>query len=213
LGISHAHGLIPVQKNKNMASTEVKRNKEKWKARYILEEMKTENDLKNSLGKTAAIVGLSVLGGGTLGAVLGKPSFFAGLGITFLGYYKDIPWLAPVGIGMMASSHITSVGNPSVSGFELKNETAKAKERLVSFKDTLMKKTYLDKVFKSKTPGGDETTSGLGTTNDPEQSLSQIEQQLVNSAMAFQRRRGESTSGMEEEMQGHDLNEPDFSGF
>ncbi len=188
-----------------MASTEGKSNKEKWKAKYILEDMETESDIKGTVAKTLAQVGLAVLAGGGLGAAIGKPAFFLGLGLTAFGYYKDISWLPPIGVGMMASSHILPGG--SVSGFDLKTETTDAKTRLTNFRDTLFQKTYLDKIFKG-TPT--ETTEGIGSTGH-EDSLQQIEQQLVNSAMDYKRQRGESTSGLEGEVEGTE--EPDFSGF
>jgi len=204
-----------------MASTKVSTaNKEKWKAKYILEDMETESNITSTLGKTLAQVGLSVLVGGGLGAAIGKPAFILGLGLTVFGYYKDVSWVPPIGIGMMASSHILPGG--SVSGFDLKTETADAKTRLVNFKDTLFQKTYLDKIFKGKKSA--ETTEGIGSLG-PEESLAQIEQQLVNSAMDYKRQRGESTSGIEdevsgteEEMQGTEedmqgTDEPDFSGM
>jgi hypothetical protein len=193
-----------------MASTALKINKEKWKAKYILQEMKTESDIKTSLAKTAAQVGLSVLAGGAVGAALGKPAFFAGLGLTFLGYYKDLSWLPPIGIGMMASSHILPVNN-SVSGFDLKTEAENAKTRLLNFKDTLFQKTYLDKIIKPKADTNSETTEGIGTLEESNQALNHIEQQLVNTAMEYKSKNGGSTSGLEEEMQGTE--EPDFSGF
>lgn len=190
-----------------MASTEGKTHKEKWKAKYILEDMKTESNIKGTIAKTVAQVGLSVLAGGGLGAAIGKPAFFIGLGLTALGYYKDVSWLPPIGVGMMASSHILPGG--SVSGFDLKTETQDAKTRLSNFKDVLFQKTYLDKIFKGKS-GIDETILGIGSTGH-EDSLRRIEEQLVNSAMDYKRQRGESTSGLEGEMEGTD--EPDFSGF
>jgi hypothetical protein len=202
-----------------MASTKVSSpNKEKWKAKYILQDMETESNIKSTIGKTLAQVGLSVLVGGGVGAVIGRPAFFLGLGLTAFGYYKDVSWVPPIGIGMMASSHIFS---STLGGFDLKTETEDAKTRLVNFKDTLFKKTYLDKIFKSKSA---ETTEGIGSIG-PEESLAQIEQQLINSAMDYKRQRGESTSGIEDEIHGTEENihgteedmqgtdEPDFSGM
>jgi hypothetical protein len=193
------------------------------KVKSILEE-NTKGKGKETFYKTLAHTGIAVLGGGLVSAVIGKPSFALGLGLTGLSYYKDISWLAPLGIGMMATSHIIPNDNlKGVSGFDLKQETENAKNRLVSFKDALLSKTYLDKIIKpntsTSTPASnrmvqeeEETTSGFGSVSENLNVLNQIEQQLVNSAKEQQNQRKEqSTQGFSDEMNG--FNETDFSGF
>lgn len=180
----------------------------------------TKGDMKSTALKTLAYTGIGVIGGGLAGAVLGKPSFFLGAVLTGVGFYKDITWLAPLGLGMMASSHITSGSTNTVEGFSVKQETENIKARLVDFKDGLFSKTYMDKVFKKKTPEtktpGDAitvdkgTTSGFGSVEDNIKTLDNMEQQLVASAMEHQiRNAGEPSAtqvnGVEDE--------PDFSGM
>lgn len=194
------------------------------KVSSILEES-TKGKGKESFFKGLTYMGISVLGGGLAAAVIGKPSFLLGAGLTVYGYYKDNHWLAPLGLGMMASSHLVpNTSNTGVSGFDLKQETENAKSRLVSFKDSLLSKTYLDKVIKPKTssnssanrtietPAMEETTNGFGSVNDNLNVLNQIEQQLVSSAMEIQnRQKSQSTQGVGDEIYG--FNEEDFSGF
>lgn len=185
----------------------------------------TKGKGKETVYKTLAHVGVAVIGGGLVTAIIGKPSFLLGLGLTGLGYYKDISWLAPLGIGMMASSHLVpNESNTGVSGFNLKQETENAKSRLMSFKDSLLSKTYIDKVIKPKAtskssanrtteiPAMEETTEGFGSVEANLNVLNQIEKQLVSSAMEIQNQRKEqSTQGFNDEMNG--LDEMDFSGL
>lgn len=188
-----------------MASVTAKLKKQHLKSKFL--EEKSEGDLKNSGLKTLADIGLSVIVGGGLGAVIGKPAFLIGLGGTFAGHYTGINWITPIGVGMMASSNL--IGGDSVSGFDLQG----AKDRLLNFKDSLLHRTYLDKVIKkpsSENTNG-EGTSGLGNVNEYNKALNDIEAQLVQSAMDFQRSKGESTAGIEDEMQGY--TETDFSGM
>ena len=99
------------------------------KVKSILEE-DTKGKGKETIYKTLANASVAVLGGGLVSAVIGKPSFFVGMGLTGLSYYKDISWLAPLGIGMMATSHLIPNENTAgVSGFDLKQETENAKAR------------------------------------------------------------------------------------
>ena len=186
-----------------MASVAAKLKKAQLKSKFL--EEKSEGDLKNSGLKTLADIGLSVIVGGGLGAVIGKPAFLIGLGGTFAGHYTGINWITPIGVGMMASSNL--IGGDSVSGFDLQG----VKDRLMDFKDSLLQRTYLDKVIKKKSPVTDEGTSGLGNVAEYNKALKDVEEQLVQSAMDFQRRKGESTAGIEDELKGG--YETDFSGM
>lgn len=195
----------PGTKQRTMANVALKLKKEQWKAK-ALGEMKTEGDVKNTAIKAGVEMLLSVLVGGAIGSYLGRPSFLLGLTATTAGHYFGVNWLPPVGIGMMASSNPMGI-DKSVSGFDL----AGGKDRLKAFKDSLLHRTYLDKIIKKKSV--EENTSGFGDINDQNQTLNEVEKQLVQSAMEFQKQRGESTAGMEDDMQGVNENEPDFSGM
>ena len=183
----------------------------------------TKGDAKASFHKGLANMGIAVIGGGLVTAIIGKPSFLLGAGLTVYGYYKDNHWLAPLGLGMMASSSLVpNESSTGVSGFDLKQETENAKTRLMSFKDSLLSKTYLDKVIKPKpatnsstnrtieAPTTEETTSGFGSVQDNLNVLNNIEHQLINSAMAIQNQnKSESTQGFNDEVNG--IDEQDFS--
>lgn len=163
---------------------------------------KTNGNVKDSLLKTATLIGVSYVGGNLLTAVIGKPSFWLGAGLTFMGCYKeDNYWLAPLGLGMMTAP---------VS----KGETIQ--DRLIEAKDDFLSKTYLDKVIPSTTKSGsskrlinqqsEETTEGFGSVSDNLNVLNQVEQQLISSAMTAQNRQSSTTSvrGYDSEMNGVD---------
>jgi uncharacterized membrane-anchored protein YjiN (DUF445 family) len=95
---------------------------------------------------------------------------------------------------------------------------------LSSFKDSLLSKTYIDKVIKPKSGSAsnekqktetsilNETTNGFGSVNENLNVLDQIEQQLVSSAMEIQnQRKSQSTQGVNNEIE--DFNEEDYSRF
>lgn len=187
-----------------MASVAERIKKEQLKSKFL--ESKTEGDLKASGLKTLMDIGLSVLIGGGLGAAIGKPAFLIGAGSAFAGHYTGINWITPIGVGMMASSNLTG---DTMSGYDLQG----FKDRLLTFKDSLLQRTYLDKVIKKKNPGerSEEGTSGLGNVDQYNRALKDVEAQLVQSAMDFQRRKGESTAGIEDEVQGY--TETDFSAM
>jgi hypothetical protein len=180
----------------------------------------TKGKGKETIYKTLANVGVAVIGGSLATVVIGKPSFLVGLGLTGYGYYKDISWLAPLGIGMMASSHLVpNESDPNSSGFSVKQEVEDVKNRFTSLKESLLSKTYIDKIYKPKGTSNssgnrtlEETTNGFGSVEANLRVLNQIEEQLVSSAMEIQnQRRDQTTQGVNDEMEG--FNEQDFSGF
>jgi len=198
-----------------MANSAAKAKKKQWQA-YLKEEVKTESSLKQSGIQTLTDLLLGVVVGGVIGSAVGKPSFFLGLAGTFAGHYTGQKWLTPIGLGMMGSTVVKASNEKTVEGFDAKTMMQNAKERVSQFKDGLLEKTYLDKVIKPTSKGSnnkviDEGVSGFGNVSDNERALEEVEKQLVKSAVAFQRSRGQSTSGLEEEFQG--TQEVDFSGM
>lgn len=178
----------------------------------------TSGEKRESLKKSLALMGLSVLGGGLGAAIFGRPSFIIGAGLTFAGCYKkDNHWLTPLGLGMMATSVANSNTINGVEGFSVKNEIDKAKTRFVDLKESLMRKTYLDEIIKSKSKSGnkrnmnaiEETTNGFGSVNANLNVLDQVEQKLIADAIALQNKGGRSVQGYEGDFNG--LDEVDLS--
>ena len=195
-----------------MATVEIKKSKS------ILDS-ETKGDLKKTALKTLAEVGVSVIGGGVVGAVIGKPSFVIGLALAGAGYYKGIPWLGPLGLGMMSTSHLISDKSSGISGFDLKTETTNAKNRVLSFKDSLLQKTYLDKIIPSKTTenarqsSDEDGTEGFGSLAANLSALDEVENQLQMSANAFDKRSGNPAARSFSTPVEGGIDEPDFSGM
>jgi len=149
-------------------------------------DLKTEGSMKNSAIETGKGILVGVLGGGLIGAALGKPSFIVGILTTGVGHYAGNKLTQMLGIGMMAANGFTKTA-PTVSGIEGLDGV---KERLQAFKESFSEKLYLDKLKKKGISDG--TTSGFGELqyftypNNDLAALDAIENQLTDSAAQFQ---------------------------
>ena len=166
------------------------RYSQKAKKKHFLsgmnEELPTKGNAKNTLLETGKDILIGVLGGGLIGAVIGKPSLAVGIITTGAGHYTDNKLIQLLGIGMMAANGFQKTG--SVSGLE---GLEGVKERLQAYKESLSEKFYLDIILKKK-----GATNGIGelqyfsypgsSVNGDLASLDDIENQLAESAMQFQ---------------------------
>jgi hypothetical protein len=149
-------------------------------------ELQTKGNIKNTALETGKVILVGVLGGGFIGAAIGKPSLAAGIAATGLGHYTGNRLLTLVGVGMMAANGFQK--STSVSGLEGMDGI---KERIKAYKESFAEKLYLDKL-KSKLG----TTNGFGDLqyftypsqefNGDLAALNAIEDQLTQSAMQFQ---------------------------
>ncbi len=167
------------------------RYSQKAKKKHFLsgmnEELPTKGNAKNTLLETGKDILIGVLGGGLIGAVIGKPSLAVGIITTGAGHYTDNKLMQLLGIGMMAANGFQKSG--AVSGLD---GLAGVKERLQAYKESLSEKFYLDKIIKKKQAG----TSGFGelqyfsypdsSVNGELAALDDIENQIAESAMQFQ---------------------------
>jgi hypothetical protein len=166
------------------------RYSQKAKKKHFLsgmnEELPTKGNAKNTLLETGKDILIGVLGGGLIGAVIGKPSLAVGIITTGAGHYTDNKLIQLLGIGMMAANGFQKSG--AVSGLE---GLAGVKERLQAYKESMSEKFYLDKILKKK-----GATNGIGelqyfsypgsSVNGDLAALDDIENQLTESAMQFQ---------------------------
>ena len=173
-----------------------KKAKQKSILGQIHKPLDTKGDAKNSALETGRLMLIGVVGGGLLGAVIGKPSFVAGMLATGAGEYIGNKTLSLLGIGMMASNSFVSKGMNGVEGLEGLDGV---KERVMAFKEDLMGKTYLDKLRSIVTKGaaGDPKTVGelqyFDYANDVSghsAALANIENQLLESGMQFHEANG-----------------------
>jgi hypothetical protein len=147
--------------------------------------LKTEGSIKNSTIETGKGVLVGVLGGGLIGAAIGKPSFIVGVLTTGVGHYSGNKLTQMLGIGMMAANGFNKT-TTSVSGMDGLDGV---KERLQAFKESFSEKIFIDKLKKKGISGG--ATAGFGDLqyftypNGDLAALDDIENQLTDSAMQF----------------------------
>jgi hypothetical protein len=167
------------------------RYKQQAKKKHFLsgmnEGLPTKGDAKNTMLETGKDILVGVLGGGLIGAIIGKPSFPVGIIATGVGHYTGNKLVQILGIGIMTASGFQKSG--TVSGLE---GLAGVKERLQAYKESLQEKFYLDKILKKKVAAA---TNGIGelqyftypdSMNGELAALNDIEQQIAESAMQFQ---------------------------
>lgn len=117
--------------------------------------LNTKNDFKNSAIETGKDLIVGVVGGGFVGAGIGKPSLLIGIAITGVGHYMDNRLITSFGMGMMASNGFQNKSLKGVNGIE------DMKERLNTYKNSFMEKTYVDKI-KALKQGKTKATDGVG---------------------------------------------------
>lgn len=161
---------------------------------------KTGEKLKNASVELGKDIAVGVVGGGVAGAVLGRLSFLVGAAVTGIGHFAKNRLASALGLGMMASGTyqaVSGINGKSVSGLE------GVKERLLTLKDDMKRRVFLDKILKAKAKQkSDESTSGLGQVQyfvypNSEQvgalnmgELDEIENQIHNSAENFRQVNG-----------------------
>ncbi len=172
--------------------------------------LETKGDVKNSLLETGKDILVGVVGGGLIGAAIGKPSLIIGIGVTGTGHYMGNRLATLLGIGMMAANGFQQ--SKSVQGLD-GMDMQSIKGRINAYKDNFIEKTYLDKVMnKNAAPGkqSKEETAGFGELqffnypNDRQAyhhdltALDSIEQQIEESGMAHMQMTGIGMGDMEE---------------
>jgi hypothetical protein len=171
----------------------------------------TKGNVKHSAIETGKDLLIGVIGGGIIGAVIGKPALLIGIGVTGYGHFASKPAFATLGIGMMASSGMTA-GNTTqgVDGFSAED----VKARVMNFKDSITSRLFLDKIIKKRegTDKNENGSNGVGAIQYftyPNQNkeldlsaLDHLQKQIHQSGVAYQK----SIRGTEEEetMQGND---------
>jgi hypothetical protein len=162
----------------------IKNAKKKGFLSGMNEGLKTKGNLKNTALETGKDILVGVIGGGLIGAAIGRPSLLVGLVTTGVGHYSDNKLVQLLGIGLMAGGgYQKATGVSGLEGLE------GVKERLQAFKVSMSDKLFLDKFLK-KNAG----TSGIGElqyftypdTMGELAALNDIERQIEESAIQFQ---------------------------
>jgi len=183
---------ITTEKLFNTMSKKKNRYQKKATKKHFLsgmnEGLPTKGNAKNTVLETGKDILIGVLGGGLIGAVIGKPSLAVGIVTTGVGHYTSNKLVQILGIGIMAANGFSKSG--TVSGLEGLDGV---KERLQAYKESMKEKFFLDKIMKKKEGAA---TSGIGelqyftypdsSMNGSLAALDDIEQQIAESAMQFQ---------------------------
>ncbi len=121
----------------------------------------TKGDIKQSAIETVKDIAIGVLGGGLVGAAIGRPSLIVGIGVTGAGHYMGNRMASLFGIGMMAANGFQQ--SKSVQGLD-GMDMESIKGRMNAYKDNFAEKLYLDKVLHKNASGkqSKEETSGFG---------------------------------------------------
>lgn len=144
----------------------------------------TKGDAKNTMLETGKDVLIGVIGGGLIGAAIGKPSLLVGIVTTGAGHFSGNKLVQVLGLGMMAANGFQKTN--SVSGLEGLDGI---KDRMKAFKESLTERLYVDKIIKKKAGA----TNGFGElqyftypdTMGELAALNDIEQQIADSAIQF----------------------------
>lgn len=171
----------------------------------ITKDLETKGDVKNSAIETVKDLVVGVLGGGVVGAAIGKASLVIGAVVTGIGHYTKSRLTSIFGIGLMASNGFQKSGD-QVNGPDDKEKDMLegVKDRVMTFKENFQQKLFLDKILKSKKqdePKNEETTNGMGevqyfvypgskelegaTEKDDLTALEQFEKQVAESGANF----------------------------
>jgi hypothetical protein len=145
----------------------------------------TKGNVKNTLLETGKDLLIGVIGGGFIGAAIGKPSLIIGMATTGAGHFTNNKLVQLLGIGMMAANGFQS--GKATNGL---NGLEGVQERVKAYKDTFTEKIYLDKLLKKNAKTA--ATNGFGTVqyfnyenelNGELASLDNIERQIEDSGM------------------------------
>jgi hypothetical protein len=113
----------------------------------ITKDLETKGDIKNTAIETAKDLLVGALGGGVVGAALGRASLAVGAVISAAGHYTKSRLASIFGLGMMASGTYTKSGMGSTDNQDVLEG---AKDRMLAFKESFQQKLWLDKVLKGK---------------------------------------------------------------
>lgn len=172
-----------------------KQAKKKGFMQHISTGLDTKGNVKNTLLETGKDLLVGVIGGGVIGAAIGRASLGIGALVTGAGHYANNKMATIFGIGMMASNGFQR--GKAVSGLDGMDGV---QERLQAYKETFSEKLFLDKL----TPKKSDTVKGIGEVqyfnhpdemNGPLSALDYIENQITESGLQQMQGSGEDYSG------------------
>ena len=159
------------------------------------EGLDTKGNVKNTLLETGKDLLVGVIGGGLVGAAIGRASLGVGALVTGVGHYVNNKMATVFGVGMMAANGFQkSTGVGGLDGMD------GIKDRLLAYKETFSEKLFLDKLIPKKS----EAANGIGEVqyfnhssemNGDLAALDYIENQIAETGMQQMNGSGEYEMG------------------
>jgi hypothetical protein len=184
---------------------------------HLANGLPTKHNVKNTLLETGKDLVIGVLGGGLVGAAIGKPSLLVGLGVAGIGHFTEHHLATLFGIGIMAANGFQK---QTVSGLE---GIDGVKERLEAYKENFAEKLYIKHIITKKLDSGvhgmgelqffnyandiDELNEMRGELSNELKALDSIEKQIEQSGIDHAHNTGINID--EQVGQGHDEDEDD----
>ena len=174
---------------------------------HLTHGLPTKHNVKNTLLETGKDLVIGVLGGGLVGAAIGKPSLLVGLGVAGIGHFTEQHLATLFGIGIMAANGFQK---QTVSGLE---GIDGVKERMEAYKENFAEKLYIKHIITKKLDSG---VHGMGElqffnyAHDIDE-LNEMRDELSNELKALDNiEKGIEQSGIDHAHNtGIDLNEDD----
>ncbi len=142
----------------------------------ITKDLETKGDIKNTAIETLKDVVIGVVAGGVAGSAIGRASLLIGAAVTGLGHYYKSRLGSVFGVGMMAAGGFQTTATTPLKGTPkegLEGALEGAKERVMSFKESISQKLYLDKIMNLKSPA--ETKTGAETKEETTKGVGEVQ--------------------------------------
>jgi hypothetical protein len=141
----------------------------------ITKDLETKGDIKNTAIETLKDVVIGVVAGGVAGSAIGRASLLIGAAVTGLGHYYKSRLGSVFGVGMMAAGGFQQTTTPlkGTPKEGLEGALEGAKERVMSFKESISQKLYLDKIMNLKSPA--ETKTGAETKEETTKGVGEVQ--------------------------------------
>jgi hypothetical protein len=151
--------------------------------------------------KEGLLMLLAAIAAGGAGAAIGKHSFLAGIPVTLIGVHKQNKYVIAAGLGLVMSNGFQKQGTAtetasteSVEGFDFKQISADAKDRVGTFFKNFGEKLYLSKETIAGLAGDDDVTYFVNPYSKKELDMSAIDR--IQEQIAQMNKSG--TSGLSE---------------
>lgn len=150
-----------------MRRSKTNSKKGKQKSHSLSGTAQTGKNTYTETAKEGGLILLAAIAAGGAGAAIGKHSLIAGVPLTLIGIHRKNKYLIAAGLGLTLSNGFQKSGQSSsiqgVDGFDLKQITQEAKDRVGTFFANFKGKLYLSPAPIAK------STDGLGEDGKDEQ--------------------------------------------